>query len=103
MRSIRKTLLCRLAAIACCLLASCYNRFTSNYDDLPELLEDLNGSQGIEENSQNEEENLKFLESLENAQEEKYTINAGDKVSISVYNHTDINTSTIVTRTAISA
>jgi len=97
MRSLSRTLLCRLAAIACCLLASCYNRFTSNYENLPELSDEFNGALDIEESSQNEEENLKFLESLENEQDEKYTINAGDKVSISVYNHTDINTSTIVT------
>ena len=77
----------------------CYDRFTGNYDNIPELSEsELEASPFIEEGAEsNEEERLRQLEALELESEEVYTINSGDNVSITVYNHDDLAVKTTVT------
>ena len=76
--------------------SGCYDRFTGNYDDIPEL----NNSALLEETEMtesNNEERLRQLEALEQEEEEIYTINSGDNVSITVYNHSDLAVKTAVT------
>jgi polysaccharide export outer membrane protein len=95
MKNAFTSLLCGL--LFACLLSGCYNRFTRNYNDLPELNEDINAMLETPTSEQDEEERIRYLEALENDQNETYTINSGDKVAICVYNHSDIDVKTIVT------
>ena len=61
----------------------CYDRFTGNYDNVPELSESEMEME-IPEEEDGEEERLRQLEALELEGEEVYTINSGDNVSITV-------------------
>ena len=84
------------AAVILLLSCGCYDRSTGNYDEIPEL----NDSALLEtsESSQiPEQERLRQLEALEQEGEEIYTINSGDNVAISVYNHSDLAVKTTVT------
>lgn len=80
----------------------CYDRFTGNYDEVPELadsdLQMASSEEAEEEDDEKlEEERLRLLEELESEGEETYTINSGDNVSITVYNHADLAVKTTVT------
>ena len=84
--------------LAALLLAGCYGRTVSNYDDVPEL----NARQSaILEKTEISEEDLQkqraTLEQLTREKEDIYTINAGDNIAIVVYNHPDLSVKTIVT------
>lgn len=84
--------------LAALFLAGCYGRTVSNYDDIPELNSHQNAI--LEKNETSEEDLQKqrmILEMLSKEKEEIYTINAGDNISIVVYNHPDLSVRTIVT------
>ena len=91
-----RTLLLVLAAVL--LLAGCYpDRWTGNYDDIPELgLETA-----VRKTSHNSSEAGKLqLEILKKVAEESappYTINGGDKLEVMVYSHPDLSVKTVVT------
>lgn len=97
MNLLRRTLF-RFLPVALLALAGCYDRMTGNYDEIPDLAD---GRSALLEKSDSaeptEEDHLRELEALENAPPEVYTINSGDQVSITVYNHSDLNTRTTVT------
>ena len=79
-------------------LTGCYNRWTANYLLLPEAT-DLDG--GDLETVHMTQEDLakrdKILKDIMKTQDDVYTINAGDKLEITVYNHPDLSVKTIVT------
>ena len=78
------------------LLSGCYGRTTSNYDEIPEL---EYGRSALLETSDTHKDDvlrLKKLEELEKMPGEVYTINAGDTVRITVYNHSDLNVKTTI-------
>ena len=80
------------------LLSGCYfERTTSNYDEVPEL--EYGRSALLESSDSHEEEvlRLKKLEALDKMPEEPYTLNGGDNVAITVYNHSDLNVKTTIT------
>ncbi len=73
-------------------LTGCYDRLTSNYSDFKEL--SPSGTAVLEETEFNESERMLALEKIVERGKEKeqaYTINAGDAVSITVYNHPDLS------------
>ena len=83
---------------AALLLSGCYDRWTGNYDKVPELTAD--NSAVIETSEVSDAEHhaqLELLQKIANEPEEIYTINAGDKLDITVYNHTDLSHSATVT------
>ena len=82
---------------AALLLTGCYDRWTSNYDEVPELEYGRSALLETSEGSEAEELRLKKLEALEKVPEAPYTLNAGDNVSITVYNHSDLNVRTTIT------
>ena len=91
---------CRIfTAALLCALTGCYDRFTYNYADFKELAP--TGSAILEETEFNDTERNIVLEKVIARGKEKeqvYTINAGDTVSITVYNHPDLSIShTLVT------
>ncbi|MBP5182084.1 MAG: polysaccharide biosynthesis/export family protein [Lentisphaeria bacterium] len=79
-------------------LTGCYNRWTANYMNLPEATD--MGTVDLETVHLTPEEQAKrekVLRELMNAKDEAYTINAGDKLEITVYNHPDLSVKTVVT------
>ncbi len=81
-----------------CLLAGCYGRTNIKFKELPEL--EYNPNAVLEEAELNEVERairMKELEELEKKHEASYAINAGDVVSVIVYNHGELNIRTTVT------
>lgn len=86
-----------LPAIAL-LFFGCYkNRLTMNYDNVPELDNGTSAVLETSENSEDEATRLKTIEEFEKEVVTAYTINAGDKIRITVYNHEDLSINTIVT------
>ena len=77
--------------------SGCYDRSTGNYDESPELEIDSARMEESEDNEKDEEKRIRRLEALEKEAEEVYTINSGDNVSITVYNHSDLAVKTTVT------
>ena len=96
MKLMRRMFLFILPAAAL-LLNGCYNRWTGNYAEFPEL--EYNRSAVLETSDSSEEEalRLKKLEELEKEPEKVYTLNAGDNIAITVYNHSDLNIKTTIT------
>ena len=92
---------CRLSAAAVLLIltAGCYNRFTTNFSSFKEL----SGSDSsiLEASAFDEKNRIDLLDKMlagEATRVTTYTINAGDSISINVYNHPDLSiTKTIVT------
>ena len=74
----------------------CYDRYTGNYDDIPEL-ENSAIMEEIGVDAEQEAAQIRQLEALERESEEVYTINSGDNIAISVYNHPDLAVKTTVT------
>ena len=98
MKTLRKA--CPIfAAALLCSLTGCYDRFSYNYADFKEL--SPSGSAILEETEFNETERALALEEIiahDQKKEQTYTINAGDTLSITVYNHPDLSVSkTLVT------
>ena len=77
----------------CCVLSltGCYNRYTGNFEQFPDI---NNLPSGVVDQSDLTDEDkrrqLEFLKKLDEQQEPVYRINAGDKISIRVYNHPDL-------------
>lgn len=89
--------LCTAAASAL-LLAGCYNRFTSNYDEFPTLQESRSAI--VDESGFSEQDRARQEAELVRIESEPlppYTINAGDMVEVRVYNHPDMTLTTTVT------
>ena len=85
---------------AALLLAGCYSeRWTGNYDDIPEL--GLVDAAAVKKDSQESSEALKaredILKKIAAEPPPPYTINGGDKLEIMVYSHPDLTTKTVVT------
>ena len=84
---------CRIFAAALLgTVAGCYGRTTFNYADFKELAP--TGSAILEETEFNDAERNIVLEKViarGKEKEQAYTINAGDTVSITVYNHPDLS------------
>ena len=75
----------------------CYDRYTGNYDEVPELEIESALLEESQNSEQEEERWIRQLEALEKEADEIYTINSGDNVSITVYNHSDLAVKTTVT------
>ncbi len=79
-------------------LYGCYNRSTDNFASFPDI---NNLPDGVVDYSGLTEEDkrrqLEYLKKLDEQQEPVYTINAGDKISIRVYNHPDLIMESLVT------
>ncbi len=93
-----RTLLLALAAVL--VLTGCYSdRWTGNYDDIPEL--GLDEASADKATAQESPDVLKAREDLlrKIAAEPMpaYTINGGDKLEVMVYSHPDLTTKTVVT------
>jgi len=79
-------------------LTCCYDRWTGNYDKVPEL--DYKHVAVVDKNELSAEEKQKRDDYLKKIACEKtpvYTINGGDQIEIKVYNHADLTTRTTVT------
>ena len=80
------------------LLTGCYNRFTGNFDQFPDI---NNLPSGVVDQAgltdEDRRRQLEFLKQLDEQQEPVYRINAGDKISIRVYNHPDLIMESLVT------
>ena len=92
-----KIFLCSLAGAAA--LAGCYSeRYTENFDQFPDINE---AKSAIVDESGMTETQLKEidarLKAINEAPDEVYRINAGDTISILVYDHPDLKTQTKVT------
>ena len=87
------------AALVMTFVGGCYwDRLTWQYNEA----EELNGqAQAVIEQSSTapdaQKKRLQLLEKLEHEANQPYNINAGDSLSIVVYNHEDLSTRTIVT------
>lgn len=87
-----------LAAFLMFFSTGCYDRWTGNYSEIPEL----NGKHEavLEQTGLTPEDLEKRRNILVEAAKTKktvYTINGGDKVEIRVYNHPDLSVKTVVT------
>ncbi len=79
-------------------LTSCYNRFTGNYDEFPDIHDCKSAivdSTGLSE-EEKEQRRMKLRE-MNHAKPPEFKINAGDSLSVVVYNHPDLNMNTVVT------
>ena len=80
------------------LLSSCYDRRTGNYDEFPDLSDSKSAI--LDESGLTDAEiarREKILQDWNNAPSPQYRINAGDKLSVTVYNHADLTTKCVVT------
>ncbi len=94
-----KKLFLMLSAICAVVsFTGCYNRFTANYNDFPDI---NNLPSGVVDQSgltdEDKRRQLEFLKKLDEQKEPVYRINAGDKISIRVYNHPDLIMESLVT------
>ena len=96
----------RLFASSACLVLSalafvlggCYtDRWTGNYMEFPELTEIVNTQEDTNVLSEGEKAlNKEILREQSEIPMEPYTINAGDTIDVTVYNHSDIGGQTVV-------
>lgn len=87
-----------ISALAALFLTGCYDRWTGNYDEVPELKPNNSAIVAVSEFSKKDiEERRKILKQVIAEKPPVYTINGGDKLSIMVYNHSDLSVQTIVT------
>ena len=80
------------------ILSGCYDRSTGNFNDFPDINNLPSGvvdQAGLTEEDKRRQ--LEFLKQLDAQQEPVYRINAGDKISIRVYNHPDLIMESLVT------
>ena len=83
--------------IAGLLAGGCYDRFTGNYDEIPELMPSRSALIESSDSSMAEKRRIELLEKLEKENVAIYRIDAGDKIAISVYNNPDLDIKTTVT------
>ena len=87
-----------LLSLAVSLFTGCYDRYTGNFDQFPEI---TNLPSGIVDQAgltdEDKRRQLEFLKKLDEQKEPVYRINAGDKISIRVYNHPDLIMESLVT------
>ena len=87
-----------LLSLAVSLFQGCYNRYTGNFEQFPEI---TNLPSGIVDQSgltdEDKRRQLEFLKKLDEQKEPVDRINAGDKISIRVYNHPDLIMESLVT------
>ena len=77
---------------------ACYNRWTDNYNEFPDLSDSKSAI--LDESGLTEAEiarREKILHDWNEAPSPEYRINAGDKLSITVYNHADLAERSVVT------
>jgi len=80
------------------LLTGCYDRWTGSYDKVPEMTAEESAVIETAELSDAEHHaQLELLQKIADSPEDPYTINAGDKLDIKVYNHPDLSSTAIVT------
>jgi len=89
--------LCLAASL--CLVAGCYDRLTSNFSDIRELDASAGSMVEVSKFIANERRaRLRKITSEAQKNERPYTINSGDVIAITVYNHPDLSLGkTIVT------
>ena len=79
-------------------LTGCYNRYTGNFEQFPDI---NNLPSGVVDQAgltdEDKRRQLEFLKQLDAQKEPVYRINAGDKISIRVYNHPDLIMESLVT------
>ena len=79
-------------------ICGCYNRNTGNFEHFPDI---NNLPSGVVDQAgltdEDKRRQLEFLKQLDLQQEPVYRINAGDKISIRVYNHPDLIMESLVT------
>ena len=93
-----KSLFLFIAISSVVFLVGCLQRATLNYKDFPELEYDSNAVlEETELNSADRQSREAELKQLEGNHSLVYTINAGDVVSIVVYDHSELNIQTKVT------
>ena len=84
--------------LALCSFCGCYNRYTGNFDQFPDI---NNLPDGVVDQAgltdEDKRRQLEFLKQLDAQKEPVYRINAGDKISIRVYNHPDLIMESLVT------
>ena len=94
----KKTILLLVLFSAVNILTGCYDRFTGNFDQFPDI---NNLPSGVVDQSgltdEDKRRQLEYLKALDAQQEPVYRINAGDKISIRVYNHPDLIMESLVT------
>ena len=79
-------------------LSGCYDRYTGNFDQFPDihnLPEGVVDQAGLTDDDKRRQ--LELLKKLDAQKEPVYRINAGDKISIRVYNHPDLIMESLVT------
>ena len=94
----KKLLLLSLISWSILALTGCYNRYTSNFNQFPEITDLPSGvvdQAGLTDEDKRRQ--LELLKKLDEQQEPVYRINAGDKISIRVYNHPDLIMESLVT------
>ena len=79
-------------------LAGCYDRYTANFYQFPDI---NNLPSGVVDHAgltdEDKRRQLEYLKELDSQKEPVYRINAGDKISIRVYNHPDLIMESLVT------
>ena len=84
--------------LSCALfLTGCYNRWTANYIRLQEATDLDANLETVHMTPEDLAKRDKILRDLMKTKDDVYTINAGDKLEITVYNHPDLSVKTIVT------
>ncbi len=85
-------------ALGAVVLSSCYNRFTGNYDEFPDIHDSRSAIVATSSLSDKEMERRRLiLKGMNDEPPPVYKINAGDSLSVVVYNHADLNMKTVVT------
>ena len=92
--SLKESIIMPAAAVVLT-LAGCYN---SVYDDVPELAPRESAILEVSEDSEARTERLEKLEKLENEKytESVYRLNAGDRLSVIVYGHSDLDVTALI-------
>ena len=91
-----RTLLLALAAVL--VLTGCYSdRWTGNYDEIPELGPEPNVAEKVAQDPEFRKRQQQVLEKLAKEEAPPYTINGGDKIEVMVYSHPDLSVKTVVT------
>ena len=94
----KKLLVCFAVLAGIISLSGCYDRYTGNFEDFPDI---NNLPSGVVDQAgltdEDKRRQLEFLKKLDEQKEPVYRINAGDKISIRVYNHPDLIMESLVT------